>query len=196
MKQTWLIAIMVLVLGSLASAQSAFIGNWKSVSCELRPDGQLKPWNLTRDITFTSNSMDLKFQNYFDTQCAKPSFVLHMTGDFSIVGPSKVAEGAQEVNLRVTKVSVIPSSPDFAGFLNSAKPGECGKNPWQVGIEQTITDTGCSLLGVGANQVTVEYEILYRLNNFLFFGARPIDGTFLTTPDKRPSALLVPLVRK
>ena len=84
----------------------------------------------------------------------------------------------------------------FRDFLNSAEPGSCGDAQWEVGGEQDVYTGGCSVLGVAPNADTVEYEVLYVDAGHLYFGARPVDGMPLGTPEQRPTALQVPLELK
>ncbi len=175
-------------------------GSWQSVSnCEVRPaqsaDG-LAPNYLTRDIVFSGDEVNIEFQYFNDAACTQPSLTFHFDGVTEIVGESAAAPGASQVNLTIDQVRITPDVADLAGFLNSAGDGDCGTTTWEVGVEQLITETGCTLMGVAPNQITEEYETLLALDNYLFFGARPIDGTFLSDPNQRPNALLVPLVRQ
>ena len=198
-------AIMVAQLGSPAAAQSTtdagLDGQFASIACEVRPqpnqDGTMGEWWLTRDITITENRIDAVFTTYAGAGCGFALQELHFGGGIEIVGPSDVIEGAVEANLTIDDyVRIKPLAEDFAGFLNSAPSGACLSAEWKVGEARDILQDGCLVLGVQPNTPTVEYEILATRGDMIYFGARPTDGTFIVSPDKRPSALLVGAVRQ
>ncbi|NRB30861.1 MAG: hypothetical protein HRU27_09730 [Rhizobiaceae bacterium] len=188
--------------GGGASAQEKHFdleGQWESIACELRPqagpDG-VSSWYLKRSITFKPGRIDAHFTNYADPGCTTPLVELKFGGDVTLLGPSAVAPGAREVDMTVNDyLSLTPRAEGFAGFLNSAAEGSCGSAPWQVGQEQNVFETGCSVMGVAANSPTSEYEVLHVSAGHLYFGARPVDGKPLATPDARPTALQMPLKR-
>jgi len=192
------LAIMVSVGLTLAQDDDEFMselnGHWQSISCEHRPPADA-PTYLKRDITMTDGVIEIEFNQFFDSFCTQPTFIFHFDGEYELVGDSEVAEGAQESVITITEVGMTPSNEDMAAFFNSAEAGTCGAEEWEVGVEQTVTETGCSLFGLPPNLVTVEYELFHIIDNFLFFAARPLDGTFLDAEEKRPGALLQPLMR-
>jgi len=189
-------AIMGALLGSPAIAQSTteagLDGQYASIACEIRPqpnqDGSMGEWWLTRDITITENRIDAIFTTYASAGCEIALQELHFGGGIEIVGPSEVIEGAVEANLTIDDyVRIMPLAEDFAEFLNSAPTGACLSAEWTVGEARDILQDGCLVLGVQPNTPTVEYEIL---------ATRPTDGTFIVSPDVRPSALLVGAARR
>ena len=60
----------------------------------------------------------------------------------------------------------------------------------------TLRWAAASVLGLPAHSPTVEYEVLGVAADHLYFGERPVDGSFLTSTDARPKAVLVPLMRQ
>lgn len=174
-------------------------GRWQSIACELRPQaGQngVEPWYLTRDITFGPGRIDAHFTTFADAQCSDPLLDLKFGGKVDILGGSDVAPGAANVNLIVDDyLSVTPRADGFAAFLNSADEGTCGTTAWTVGQEQDVFESGCSVMGVAANAPTTEYEVLHVSAGHLYFGARPVNGLALASPDDRPTALQMPLKR-
>jgi hypothetical protein len=176
-------------------------GQFASIACEVRPqpnhDGTMGEWWLTRDITIAENRIDAVFTSYAGAGCGFALQELHFGGGIEIVGPSDVIDGAVEANLTIDDyVRIKPLAEDFAAFLNSAPSGACLSAEWKVGEARDILQDGCLVLGVQPNTPTVEYEILATRGDMIYFGARPTDGTFIVSPDKRPSALLVGAVRQ
>ena len=172
-------------------------GSWNSIACELRPQaGQdgVQPWHLKRNIAFSGNRIDAHFTTYADSKCSSPLLDLKFGGEVRVQGSSDVAPGAMEVDLVVNDyLRITPLAEAFTGFLNSAEAGACGAESWKVGGEQDVFGTGCSLMGIAANSPTNEFEVLYVAGGQLYFGARPVNGMSLDSPDARPKALQVPL---
>lgn len=198
----WIAAVFVAapVLASAADGMPELNGTWISQSCELRPqagpDG-VQPWYLTREIVFAGNRIDAHFTTYADATCDKPLLELKFGGPVEVLADSAVVAGAKEVNLYATDyLRITPRMDGFRDFLNSATAGSCGDAEWDVGTEQDIYATGCSVMGIAPNAKTVEYEVLYVEAGQLYFGARPVDGLSLDDPKKRPTALQVPLKLK
>ncbi|MEM8978911.1 MAG: hypothetical protein AAGD04_05465 [Pseudomonadota bacterium] len=198
-------AALTAALSSPGFAQStkdaSLDGSYASIACEVRPqpnqDGTMGEWWLTRDITISNNRIDAIFITYAGPGCGFALQELHFGGQVYIKGPSQVLEGAVEADLTIDDyVRIKPLAQGFADFLNSAPEGACLSNDWAVGQERDILEEGCVFLGVQPNTPTVEYEILATRGDMIYFGARPTDGSFITSPDKRPSALLVGAVRK
>ena len=169
-------------------------GDWESITCELRPSPN-GPANLKRKIHFDHGKMELEFHYFSDAACTQPSLTFWFDGAYVTGDPSKTVPGALDATLTVSGVSVRPESDGGATLLSSAGSGKCGSAAWMVGTKQDITATGCTPLGVSPAQVTTEYELLYVFRDQIFFGARPVDGSSLTTAAQRPSALLVPAAR-
>lgn len=172
-------------------------GNWASMACEVRPqvgaDGAVAEWWLTRQITLEDNRIEATFTTYAGPGCDIALNDLSFAGRVEVVGDSTVAPGAVAANLTIDEfVRITPRAQGFADFLNGS--GACGDAEWVVDQTNDLLETGCAVLGVEPNTPTVEYEVLARIGDMVYFGARPVDGTFITSEDKRPRALLVPLV--
>ncbi|MEM9605459.1 MAG: hypothetical protein AAGA11_21555 [Pseudomonadota bacterium] len=170
-------------------------GEWQSLACELRPqsgpDG-VQDWYLTRRITFSDNRIDARFTNYADPACQTPVLELAFGGDVTVLGPSAVAPSAMNVDLVVNDyLRLTPRAQGIADYLNSDP--SCGAGGWAPDAEQDVFASGCAAMGVSAASPTTEYEVLYVNGGRLFFGARPVDGKPLATPDTRPGALQMPL---
>lgn len=198
-------AVIVAQFGTPVAAQSTTEAgldvDYASIACEVRPqpnqDGTMGEWWLTRDVTIADNRIDAVFTTYAGPGCGFALQELHFGGGIEIVGSSDVLEGAVEADLTIDDyVRIKPLAADFAAFLNSAPAGACLSAEWAVGQERDILQDGCLILGVQPNTPTIEYEILATRADMIFFGARPTDGTFIVSPDKRPSALLVGAARK
>lgn len=179
---------------------TALNGTWESISCEVRPqvgqDGKISEWWLTRKIEMKEGKIAAEFTTYAGPGCGFALQRLDFGGSVTMRGTSSVAQGAIEADLLIDDyVRFTPMADGFADFLNSAPDGTCGAQSWQVGTTQDVLEGGCSVLGLKPNDPTQEFEVLAVVNDQLYFGARPVDGTFITSEDKRPKALLVPLAK-
>lgn len=201
------LTITLTLLSALCVTNTAFsdtkkeiVGAWSSVGCELRPqqnaDGSIGEWWLTREITFETNRIEAQFTTYAEAGCITPVNALHFAGTAELIRPSSLLKGAYEAKLTIDEfVRITPLADDFTGFLNSAGTGACGSDEWKTGDAQNVLTTGCTVLGLKPDDPTIEYEILSVIDNMLYFAARPVDGSFMTTPDKRINALQIGLRR-
>ena len=193
-------AILAPLPGFADTSDANLDGSWASLACEVRPqvgqDGTITEWWLTREIEITEGRIEARFTTFGQPGCTFPLNVLNFAGRVDIKGDSDVAVGAVAADLTIDEfVKITPLAQPFADFLNSIPAGSCGAEAWTVGAAQAIDETGCVLLGVEPNTPTVEYEVLANIDGMLYFGARPVDGTFITEESKRPRALLVPLAK-
>lgn len=191
-----LLTLFAAPLAAQTTTEAGLDGSYASIACEVRPqpgqDGRMGEWWLTRDVTLREDKIEAVFITYAGPGCDFPLQELHFGGDVEIVGPSTVIEGAYEADLTIADyVRIKPLAQGFADFMNSAPEGSCLSAEWEVGTAREILQDGCQMLGVQPNTPTIEYEILAVQGDMIYFGARPTDGTFITSPDKRPKALLV-----
>jgi len=202
-----LTSMVMIALGGIAVAEFAAAdtgvtgidGTWESLACEVRPqagaDGTVQDWWLTRRVAFNNGRIEAWFTTYAGPGCDLALNELHFAGSVTVQGDSAVMAGAKEADLMIDEfVNITPLAQGFADFLNSAPAGTCSSG-WGVGVAQDVLPAGCAILGVQPNTPTVEYEVLAVQGDHLYFGARRVDGSFLTTPELRPKALLVPAVR-
>ena len=55
---------------------------------------------------------------------------------------------------------------------------------------------GVSPFGLAEGQVFKEYDLVYILNDMMFWGARNVDGRGFDTEENRPTNLQIPMVRQ
>jgi hypothetical protein len=166
------------------------VGRWVSIACELRPG----PQYLRRDFTIAEDNWIGDITIYGDPACITPTVLLHIEGPIAFGDAVPVADGAVATDFSGTRVTFTPLVQDIADFLNSAAPGTCGTDAWEVDVAQDVTPTGgCALFGLEVP--FTEYDITLTRGDYLFAGARPLDGSGFTDPDKRATALQVPLTR-
>lgn len=194
-----LLTVLLVTLGSIyfvsaqadsTTTQDDLLGQWVSIACELRPG----PQYLTRDFTFEEDRWFGIFPNYADPVCSEPTLVFKAEGPYALGESLPVAEGAVAGEFVIDTIRLTPQSQAIVDFLNSAPDGDCGVDTWEIGVEQDVSETGCTLLGIDLSEPITEYEVVLVRDGYLFFGARPLDGSGLSSPESRPTALQVPLI--
>ncbi|MDX2161381.1 MAG: hypothetical protein SF162_08670 [bacterium] len=191
-----LVAMGLLIFSAAVSAQedtspaAERLGRWVSVACELRAG----PQHLIRDITLTESDWTAVITNFADPACTTPALILTITGPVNYGEPHPLAEGAVESDFVIQTLALEPQNAFIVDFLNSAEPGTCGAEAWEVGVEQDVTETGCVLIGF-AELPSTDYDVTFVRDNYLFAGARPLEGGGFESPEDRPTAVQVPLVR-
>lgn len=197
-----LIVLSVVVPGSLANAQERSVpqinGDWASSTCETRPAGNGKQLYLKRDFREGAAFASATLLFYSDAACTLPTFTLVIDGPYTLGQPSSAVPGAIEAIFSFTSASLAPHTAAAVSLLDSAAPGTCGAHAWEINALQDIYGTGgCSVLGVNFQTCSREYDLvkLDADRDLLYFGARPSDGGGLCTPQRRPTALQVPLTR-
>ncbi|MEM1387603.1 MAG: hypothetical protein AAGG54_08340 [Pseudomonadota bacterium] len=178
---------LALMLGAPATHADSPVGAWTSISCELRPLDQ----HVTREITIGEDgTWSGAFAFFAGPGCDTPFMTFHATGPWADVGANPAVQGAISANFTISAAEISVHHEGAAGFLNS---GPCGAEPWAPGMRQDVTATGCAPIGMGFP--VTEHELVLVRDNLLFFGARPNDGSGLSAPETRPTALQIPLIR-
>lgn len=170
-------------------------GEWASPQGEVRVSADGSRTYLTRHFVFTPEANFATFVFYTDETFQVPNLTLRFWGGYTLHGESPAVKGALKADFPLAHLAILPHTPGAAAFLNSAPAGTCGTLPWQAGVEQDVTASGgCALFGI-STATTVEYDLLKVQGHRLYFGARPADGGLLDSPERRPTALQVPVVR-
>jgi hypothetical protein len=176
-------------------------GYWESISVEIRPgssknaDGSLKPFYLTRNFSlFSEGRFELIVTNYADPFGKIPLAEMFIDGHIEWQGEHAIATGAQKVNFAADKeYTVTPLFQSFADILNQYTKGF---SEWRVGETQSIFRKAFVPFGLTEGQVFKEYDLIYVLNDLMFWGARHVDGRGFDKEENRPSNLQIPLIRK
>jgi LPXTG-motif cell wall-anchored protein len=170
-------------------------GRWVSASCETRSAGDGSKRYVKRDASFNARTSTLKLDIFTDPACSAPALSFVFEGPYRLVQPSTAVPSATEAEFVFATVKLTPRNDALVALFNSAAPGNCGSQPWQLNREQEITSTGCAPIGVNFKDCAQEYDLLKVEGDKLYYGERPSDGSSPCTPERRPTALQVPLVR-
>lgn len=85
----------------------------------------------------------------------------------------------------------------IAGFVDLLnKMASAGFAPWQVGQRQSVFGKTCAPFGLAEARKVMEYDLIYVQGDYLFRGARNVDGRGFDTEQNRPTNLQTPLRRK
>ncbi|MEO0881728.1 MAG: hypothetical protein AAFY34_03250 [Pseudomonadota bacterium] len=176
-------------------------GRWTSVACELRPqpyqEGQpVQPFHLKRDFTYDDNLFEGTIVSYLDPLCQVPIVSYTFTGHLVSHGASPAAPGAEKTDYVLDRSLILtPKAQAFADQLNLLPAGICGTESWRVDVSQSIKETGCPVLNLEKGEIYIDHDIMYVDGDFLFFGAKPVDGSNFDSEEARPVQLQVPLKR-
>ena len=180
----------------------AILGEWVSIAPEIRPsisknaDGSMKPFYLTRTFTYSAgDKFQLDVVNSADAYGKAPLVKMVLKGHIVWQGEHPIAAGAQKVNFIADETyEVTPLHQGFADAMNQAAGN--GFDKWEVNRAQSIMGKAFAPFGLPEGQIFAEYDLIYVLNDMLFWGARNVDGRGFDTEANRPTNLQIPLIRK
>jgi len=186
----------------IEETKRALVGEWTSLAPEVRPsasknpDGTVKPFYLSRDFQYQANDQfELRISNWADPNGKVAIARIFLRGHIQWVGEHPIAAGAQKVNFTADEAyEVTPMVAGFADVLN--KVASEGFAPWQVGQGQSVFGKTFVPFGLTEGQDFMEFDLIYLQGDYLFWGARNIDGRGFDTEQNRPTNLQIPLRRK
>ena len=88
---------------------------------------------------------------------------------------------------------VTPLLPPFVDLLNQV--AAAGYAPWQAGQTQSVLRKAFAPFGLAEGQLFMEYDLIHLDGDYLFWGARNIDGRGFDSEANRPTNLQIPLRR-
>lgn len=177
--------------------QQAFPGHWTSPTVETRPGSDGSPLYVKRDFVNGPQRSVAWLFFYRDPEGTQRALTIHLEGPYTIGQPSSAVPGAFEADFHFDVVKLTAHNEFFLTLLNSAAAGSCGNEPFQLDVEQDVTEThGCLPLGLNLINRGSEYDLVKVEGDRLYYGARPGDGSGLDRPEKRPTTLQVPLARQ
>lgn len=194
---------------SLEGLQKRIVGNWKSISCELRPqpnpmDAKAAPLStfLKRDFTYNADGgFDAVITVFGDGNCSAPLASYDFSGDLVWHGENPAAEGAWSQDYVLNKkLELTVLAPPMVEQLNQLPEGACGEGQFVTGETRDILGKPCVLLKfVEGSEFVIDHDFLYVREdtpNMLFMGGKHVDGTGFYHPENRPVVgLQQPLIR-
>lgn len=142
----------------------------------------------TRAFWFDDGTWGLSFTHALDPDMKATTFRFRTEGPYEIGAPSAAVEGAWEGNFSEAKkyVTLLTEDPALIAAFGFA---DCGLT---YGVETDISETGCASWQPVA-VCGVDHDLIAKDAAGVYFGVRPGDND-LCTPDRRPTALLQPVV--
>lgn len=186
---------------SLAEVRQYAIGDWESLSVELRPNedrtgtGTVTPNYLRRRFSYLG---DDKFVGiitlYADNYGTLPLMEFEFRGNLRWGTQHPIADGAWEIDYILDEgFGVTPLHESAAAMLNQSPV--VGLAPFSVGVKQDILQMPFPMFNIEAGQIVADYDLIYFSHGMLFMGAKHVDGTPFDKPERRPHQLQVPLAR-
>ena len=187
---------------TVEDTKRALVGEWVSLVPEVRPsasknpDGTLKPFYLSRQFKYLGDDrFELTISNWADPYGKVAIASIYLRGHIKWVGEHPIAAGAQKADFFADEAyEVTPMVAGFVDVLN--KVASAGFAPWQLGKGQSVFGKTFVPFGLVAGRNFMEYDLVYLQDDYLFWGARNIDGRGFDTEQNRPTNLQIPLRRK
>ncbi len=182
--------------------KQSILGKWVSLAPEIRPsiaknaDGTMKPFYLIRDFTyFPGDKFQLDVINSAEAYGKVPLVKIVIKGSIVWQGEHPIAQGAQKVKFTADDVyEITPLIQGFADAMNQLAGN--GFDKWEVNRTQSILGKAFAPFGLSEGQIFAEYDLIYLIDDMLFWGARNVDGRGFDKEENRPTNLQIPLVRK
>ena len=186
---------------SLTDVQSYAVGEWKSISMELRPtedrtgSGIIEPTFLKRHFHYLSKDKFIGTIRLFgDNYGQLPLMEFEFKGDLKWGEQHPIADGAWNIDYILNEgFGVTPLNPQAAEMLNQALPE--GMTPFESNVKKDILGKAFPMFHIVEGQIVSDYDLIYFKNGMLFMGAKHVDGTPFDKVENRPHQLQIPLER-
>ncbi len=186
---------------TLKEVKEYALGNWKSISVELRPtedrtgSGAIQPTYLKRHFTFLNDDKFVGTITLFaDNYGQIPLMEFEFKGALNWGIEHPIANGAWNIDYVLNEgFAVTPLHEQAVAMLNSALPE--GIAPFEISTKKDILGKSFPMFNIAAGQIVSDYDLIYFKNGMLFMGAKHVDGTPFDQPDRRPHQLQIPLER-
>ena len=187
---------------TLDDTKRSLVGEWVSLAPEVRPsanknpDGTLKPFYLSRVFKYLGEDrFELTINNSADPFGKVVVARIYLRGHIKWAGEHPIATGAQKADFVADEAyEVTPLVPGFVDILN--KVASAGFSPWQLGKSQSVFGKTFVPFGLAEGRNFMEYDLVYLQGDYLFWGARNIDGRGFDTEQNRPTNLQIPMRRQ
>lgn len=187
---------------TLEEVQQYALGQWESLSVELRPtedrtgSGVIEPTYLKRHFHYLSTDQFIGTITLFgDNYGQLPLMEFEFKGALKWGGPHPIAAGAWNIDYILNEgFAVTPLHPQSTQLLNQGLPE--GMAPFEDGVKKDILQQSFPMFHIVEGQIVSDYDLIYFKNGLLFMGAKHVDGTPFDQPENRPHQLQIPLIRQ
>ncbi len=186
---------------TLADVKAYALGDWTSLSVELRPAedrtgaGAVEPTRLRRDFTYNpDDTFTGTITMFVDDYGQVPLLAFEFKGHLRWGDAHPIAEGAWNIDYVLDAgFAVTPLMPEAADMLNAGLVD--GMAPFEAGVTTDILGQPFPMFNLVEGQTVVDYDLIYFDHGLLFMGAKHVDGTPFDEPSRRPHQLQIPLTR-
>lgn len=186
---------------SLNDVKNYALGNWKSLSVELRPtedrtgSGNILPTYLKRKFTYLPGDKFIGTITLFgDNYGQIPLMEFEFKGDLVWGEEHPIADGAWKIDYVLNEgFGVTPLQEQTAMMLNQSLPE--GMTPFEANTKKDILGKAFPMFNIVEEQIVSDYDLIYFKHGLLFMGAKHVDGTPFEKPEHRPHQLQIPLER-
>ena len=186
---------------TLEDVQAAAIGEWKSLSVELRPSedrtgsGQIQPMLLRRHFTYIDEQRFVGVITMFmDDYGEAPLMEFEFKGHLRWLDAHPIAKGAWSIDYILDEgFGVTPLNEGAAQMLNAGLPP--GMTAFVVNEKKDILGKAFPMFNIAEGEIATDHDLIYFKGGMLFMGAKHVDGTPFDKPERRPHQLQIPLVR-
>ena len=156
----------------------------------------MKPFYLTRVFIYSpGDKFELDMFNSADAYGKVPLVKIVLKGRVVWEGEHPIVAGAQKVHYVADEAyEVTPLHQGFADAMNQLAAK--GFNKWEVNNTQSIMKKVFAPFGLAEGQIYGEYDLIYILNDMMFWGAKHVDGRSFDKLENRPDNLQIPMVRR
>jgi hypothetical protein len=144
----------------------------------------------TRQFSFDRGNWGLTFTHALDPDMKMKTFAFRTEGPYTVGDASKVVAGAYDA-VFTENSKYVTLLTDDAKIVEAFGFSNCGL---KYNVEVDISKTGCAAWKPVA-ACGKDHDLLALDAKGLYFGVRPADND-MCTPDKRPTALLVPVSKQ
>jgi hypothetical protein len=189
-----LAAILLAGSGGILPAQEKFDGRDRLAALSgVYASSAPEPWYGgygTRQFTFEQGQWSLVFTHALDAKMQNRTFQFRTEGPYRVGAPSAAVPGAFEA-VFYEDVKFVTLLTDDANIVRAFGFAACGL---QFNKEVDISKSGCAGWKP-VSQCREDHDLLAISDAGLQFGVRPRDND-MCTADRRPTALLQPVVRQ
>ena len=184
---------------TLEEVKAYALGEWKSISVELRPtedrsgSGVIQPTYLRRHFKYLEDDTFIgTITLYGDNYGQLPLMEFEFKGDLLWGEAHPIADGAWKIDYVLNKgFAVTPLHPQSAQMLNAGLPE--GMSPFEPNAKKDILGKAFPMFHIAKGQIVSDYDLIYFKNGLLFMGAKHVDGTPFDKAENRPHQLQIPL---
>ena len=184
---------------TLEEVKQYALGEWESISIELRPtedrtgSGNIQPTFLKRNFKYLTDDRFVGTITMFgDNYGQLPLFEFEFKGALVWGKEYPIADGAWKIDYVLNEgFGVTPLNEQASAMLNQGLPEYM--SPFVNGEQKDILKKAFPMFHIIEGQVVSDYDLIYFKNGLLFMGAKHVDGTPFDKVENRPHQLQIPL---